>query len=159
MKKISPLKVGEKDHLLMSFADDATLAVNGPESVAYAINTIKEFSEVSGLKLNMKKTKGIWLGMFKDLGIRKLEGITFTGNPVKLLGIYLGHKKEKCFELNWTRRIDKIKSVLQIYKKFRLTYYSRLEVIKRYALSKIVIPATLLVVPDIIIKQLNTIFF
>ena len=71
----------------------------------------------------------------------------------------MGHNKAKCYELNWSKRIEKIISVLKLYKKFHLTYFSRIEVIKRYALSKIIFPATLLIVPDDIIKQLNTIFF
>ena len=114
----------------MQFADDATLAIDGPKSVVEVIKTINEFSDVSGLHLNIKKTKGIWLGKCKNLGIRKLNGITFTGNPLRLLGIYVGHNKIKTYESNWTKRIEKIKSVLQLYKKFSLTYYNKIEVIK-----------------------------
>ena len=158
-KNIGALKINEQSHLIMQYADDATLGVDGPKSVSHAMMTIKEFTEVSGLRLNFKKTKGIWLGNCKNLGILKHEGIVFTGNPVKLLGIYAGHNRKKAYELNWDRRIEKIKAVLQIYKIFNLTYFSKVEVIKRYALSKIIFPASLLVVPDPIIIQLNTIFF
>jgi hypothetical protein len=100
-KDIVPLKIGDKEHLIMRFADDATLVVDGPRSVSFSIKTIREFTGVSGLNLNMRKTKGIWLGKCKNLGLLKFEGITFTGNPVKLLGIYVGLKKEKLYELNW----------------------------------------------------------
>ena len=87
------------------------------------------------------------------------EGIKFTGNPLRLLGIYIGHKKEKVFESNWLKKLDKIKSVIDLYKKFNISYYGRVEIIKRFALSKIVFPATMLVVPEEIIKTLNTCFF
>ena len=63
------------------------------------------------------------------------------------------------YEFNWLKRIDKIKSVLQLNSKFYLTYFSKVAVIKRYALSKIIFPASLLVVPDDIINMLNTTMF
>ena len=45
------------------------------------------------------------------------------------------HNRIMVYEFNWLKRIDKIKSVLQLNSKFYLTYFSKVAVIKRYALQ------------------------
>ena len=55
---------------------------------------------MAGLKLNLSKTKGIWLGNLKEMGLRVYKDIHFTGNPIKCLGLYIGHKKKKCDKMN-----------------------------------------------------------
>ena len=41
-------------------ADDTTIFTGDSESTFEVIDTINKFSRVSGLKLNMSKTEGIW---------------------------------------------------------------------------------------------------
>ena len=43
-------------------ADDTNLFCADVTSVEHALNTVSRFGAVSGLKLNMKKTKAMWLG-------------------------------------------------------------------------------------------------
>ena len=62
----------------------------------------------------MKKTKGIWLGNFKNLGLRVKDDIIWTGNPVKCLGVYIGHNSEKCYNKNWTRKFESIEKPLTL---------------------------------------------
>ncbi len=64
------------------------------------LKVINRFTKFAGPKLNMEKTKGIWLGPLKILGLRTFCGITWTGSPVCCLGIYIGHKTLKCKILN-----------------------------------------------------------
>ena len=91
--EISGIKIGDVDYKIAQYADDATIFVSDVNSIDKSFRTFTEFEKVAGLKLNLSKTKGIWLGKLKDLGFRKYKGIHFTGNPVKCLGIYIGHKK------------------------------------------------------------------
>ena len=48
---------------------------------------INKFAEISGLKLNKKKTKAIWIGSQKKNKNRPLA-IDITNEPTKTLGIY-----------------------------------------------------------------------
>ena len=40
------------------------------------------------------------------------EDIITTVNPVKTLGIYIGHNKKLCQEKNWTGKINQITNIL-----------------------------------------------
>ena len=143
----------------MQYADDATIFVSKLTSIKHVMTTINNFADVAGTKLNMSKTRGIWLGNFKDLGIRKFHGITWTGKPVKCLGIYIGHNKEQCNKLNWDKKIESMKQVLNKYRSHCLTLYGKVTVIKQYALSKLVFPATHLNISIELIKEINKICF
>ena len=47
---------------LSQFADDTTLICKDIESLKENIMIISKFAEISGLTLNKKKTKAIWIG-------------------------------------------------------------------------------------------------
>ena len=105
------------------------------------------------------KCKGIWLGSLKDYGLRKAYGINWTGNPVKVLGIYIGHNKEKNYELNWNRRLTSIENLLSKWSRADLPLFTKINFIKTFALSKMIFPATMLSIDDNIIKKLNVMFY
>ena len=156
---IHGIQLNNNSHKIIQFADDATICVNNLDSVKNVLSKIHDFSIYAGPVINMSKTKGIWLGSLKDLGLRKFANIIWTGNPVKSLGIYIGHSKQKCDKLNWEKKIDNINSVFNRWSKRKLSIYGKVTVIKTYALSKIVFPATVLTVPDSIILKLKNIVY
>ena len=48
---------------LSQYADDTTLILDGSQdSLSAALNELDDFGEVSGLKLNCKKTEALWIG-------------------------------------------------------------------------------------------------
>ena len=48
---------------LSQYADDTTLILNGnQDSLTAALDTIENFGNSSGLKLNDKKTEALWIG-------------------------------------------------------------------------------------------------
>ena len=99
---IKGIQIGDTEHRIIQYADDATICMRDLNSVKHTLDIIHEFSNHAGPKLSLTKTKGILLGPLKDLGLRRYQNITWTGNPVKVLGLYIGHKKEKCHYLYWT---------------------------------------------------------
>ena len=153
--RIHGILIGNKEHKVIQFADDITIATRDIESIQIILETVNTFTNCSGLKLNLKKTKGIWLGSLKDLGLRKWCNITWTGRPVKVLGVYIGHNKKLCYELNWQNKLNQIENILQQWSSSNITIFGKVEVIKRYAISKVVFPATVLTVPQDIVKQLK----
>ena len=157
-KKIHGINFGNYEHKICQYADDATIMIKDLESVSEVVTCINCFSKYAGPELNLTKTKGIWLGPLKDLGLRIYCNIVWTGKPIKCLGIYIGHDSEKCFKLNWLSKIQTIESVLKQWAKRKLSLFGKIEVIKRYALSKIVFPASILETSKIIEKKLSTIF-
>ena len=156
--KIKGIKYGGYEHKICQYADDATIFVSELDSIKHVIKCIDKFSKNAGLKLNLKKTKGIWLGNFKNLGLRVKDDIIWTGNPVKCLGVYIGHNSEKCYNKNWTRKFESIEKLLTLWSKRNLSLFGKITVIKTYALSKIVFPATMLPTNKEIIKHLVSVF-
>ena len=50
------------------------------------MSDIETFCKVSGMKLNIDKTEGIWLGTYKN-NPDFYNGVKFTEKPVRGLGI------------------------------------------------------------------------
>ena len=96
---VSGIKFHQLESYIMLYADDATLKLSDEHSVSQAIFILNEFSSVSGLKLNIAKCNGLWPGPLKN-NPQCVERITFSSNPIKSLGIYIGTDKENCNTLN-----------------------------------------------------------
>ena len=61
--EINGIYVCHKEFKITQFADDTTLFLDGSQnSLQAAINTIELFGSFSGLKMNINKTKVIWIG-------------------------------------------------------------------------------------------------
>ena len=78
---------------LSQYADDTTLILDGTkESLRASLKTLVHFYEVSGLKLNDKKTEGLWIGANsgKDRIILSTPGRNFKWPKykVKALGVW-----------------------------------------------------------------------
>ena len=156
---INGIVIGNEEHKIIQYADDATICVQDLKSIENTISIVEHFSRCAGPKLNLKKTKGIWLGSLKDLGLRKYGNILWTGNPVKCLGIFIGHKKDKCNKLNWDRKLDKIENNINLWSKRNISLFGKVEVIKTHLLSKIIFPGSLLDAPEYVLARLKNMFF
>ena len=54
-----------KEARISRFADDTTIVTNSKDSLKSHLQTLDVFEAISGLKLNRKKTKGMWSGSMK----------------------------------------------------------------------------------------------
>ena len=60
--EIKGISLFENEVKISQFADNTNLFCADVTSVEYALNMVNRFGAISGLQLNVKKTKGIWLG-------------------------------------------------------------------------------------------------
>ena len=60
---LSPIK-------LVQYADDCILFLNSKSELCSALNILKRFGHLSGLRLNIDKPEGLWLGKDKNLQIK-----------------------------------------------------------------------------------------
>ena len=70
-----------KDDLkLLQYADDMTLLLKHESDLKEALAEIDKFSKISGLKLNKKKSLGMWVGSHKtsSMGVKKYHGLKKT---------------------------------------------------------------------------------
>ena len=77
----------------MQYADDTTAMLQDIESAKLFFEVTRKFSFNSGLKLNVEKTEGLWIGANRKNNVKPL-GISWPEKPLKLLGLYIGHNEK-----------------------------------------------------------------
>ena len=60
--EIKGISLFENEVKISQFVDNTNLFCADVTSVEHALNMVNRFGAISGLQLNVKKTKGIWLG-------------------------------------------------------------------------------------------------
>ena len=91
-----------------------TLICNDTEALKENIMILNKFAEISGLKLNRKKTKAIWIGSQKKNKAKPLA-IDITNQPTKTLGIYISYNRNENNDHNFFIKIRKMESKLNVY--------------------------------------------
>ena len=155
---ITGFQFGNVIFKVIQYADDTTLVLRDLESVINALEILNEFSQVSGLVLNKNKCEGILLGGLKGT-LQELNGIKFTNNPIKCLGIYFGHDKIKCNELNWLPKLKRLEAQIESWKTRNLTIFGKIELIKALGISQFVYQMTVLEVDHDTIKRMEKMLF
>ena len=149
---LSPIK-------LVQYADDCILFLNSKSELCSALNILKRFGHLSGLRLNIDKSEGLWLGKDKNLQIKcDLFGVKWP-ETFRCLGIYLGHNKQLNDRKNFEEKVDSIEVILKKWEKRDLTLFGRVLVLKTFALSKLILPATTMCIPINIIKRIDALFY
>ena len=143
----------------VQYADDCILLLNDTNEICTALSILEDFDKLSGLKLNLSKCEGLWLGSDKYRQNRcSLFGIKWP-EQLRYLGIYIGHNKDKNMEMNWLNKIERVRNILNNWKRRELSLFGKIQLIKTFAISQFVLPATSLVVPQNIIKDIETIVY
>lgn len=146
---------------LAQYADDTTLILQGDNDIKNALDIIEKFSEFSGLNLNRNKTEAMWIGAAKDSN-RIIGGIKWKlgENVMKILGIYFSNVTTASnIEGNWVGRIDKMMRLIRSWEKRNLSIIGKIQIIKTFLLSQFVYAMQALILPDEILRTINTIIF
>ena len=149
----------EKPLKMVQYADDCILLLNNIDELCTAISILDYFGDVSGLKLNLSKCEGLWLGQYKY----RQKNCTLLGirwpDQIRCLGIYVGYSADKNIQMNWNCKIEKVENILQSWSKRELSLFGRIQIIKTFALSQFVLSASLLAVPLDIIKHIERMLY
>ena len=124
---------GQKVKISQS-ADDTTIITENVESLKSHLQILDRFGNASGLKLNKKKTKAMWMGSMKDSRLKVLDFKT-TKEPIKVLGINLSYNSNKCVEENFFVKIKKMKTKLNLWLSRDLTIYGKSLLAKALGIS------------------------
>ena len=140
---------------ILQFADDATIFVEETESLKKAIKLLDDFSLVSGLNLNKSKSSIVDLNGSHVSG--NVEGISLNDSNVKILGVYFGNNHDT--NHNWASKITKIENVIRQWKARHLTLFGKIIIIKSFLVSQIIYNAQMILMPQNVIKQINTLLY
>ena len=143
---------------ISQFADDTTIISNNTDSLKSYLQIIEWFGSLSGLKLNKKKTKAMWIGTMKHNKSKILE-FKSTKDPIKVLGAFLSYNPDKNFELNFLSRFRRMKTKLNLWLSRDLTLYGNFLLAKALGVSQLIYIASMLSVPETLIKSVQTQLF
>ena len=104
---------------------------------------LQKYKKAYGAKVNYDKTKGLWLGRWRNRSDDPFEGlytdtsavIKWTSSNVKYLGIYVGNSRPDVQTFNDI--IPKVKRRLNFWKPLKLPILSRARVIEIFHASKL----------------------
>ena len=159
---IKGIPVNNTEIKISQYTDDTTLILNGnQESLSAALNTIENFGNVSGLRLNDKKTEALWIGSMvgKKEKLIPEKNFQWPENRVKVLGVWISTDPIVTLKLNYTEKLEKIRNLLSCWEYRRLTFWGKIQVIKSLALSQLTYILTPLVTNQNFISEINNIFY
>ena len=141
---------------MSQYADDTSLIVTTNDSIKAVFDTYSVFELGSGSKLNLSKSKGLWLGGWRG----RLDppiSLEWTSDMIKVLGMFVAIGNIE--EANWRPWINAVENTLKSWHQRHLSYRGNALVINALALSRAWYMASLVHIPDWVLRELNTVIF
>ena len=119
-KEIKGISINGKEYKLSQYADDTQLILDGTEkSLKAALNLLKQFYIMSGLKINVDKTRALWIGSSCGSPETLCEefALDWSQDPLKILGVTFSPLVFNIWDLNSQEILSKIKKLLNHWSK------------------------------------------
>lgn len=162
-ENIKGIMINNIEFLVSQYADDTTLLLDGTErSLRNTISVLKFYANISGLQINIDKTKAIWIGAYRNRqdSICQDLGINFEFDDFNLLGVKFSRHLEDIADDNFVVKIEEIRLLLNTWSKRIITPIGKITVIKSLALAKLNHLIISLPNPSInIVKRIQKMFF
>ena len=145
--EIKGIKITNKEIKQSFFADDATFVNDGSmKSFEKLVYVITEFSKISGLNLNSKKSTILRVGSLKDTNIIycKNKKFNWTCDSAKTLGLFFSSDYKRNTDLNLEPKLNEFFNCLKQWQHRKLTLMGKVMVIKTFALPKLIYPFSVL---------------
>lgn len=142
--------------VVSQYADDTSLIVTSDSSIEAVFKSYSLFEKGSGSKLNLSKSKGLWLGSWSGRTDPPVA-LLWSSVKLKVLGAFIGPGDLE--EDNWRPRLTAIENTLNAWRARHLSYRGRALVINVLGLSRIWYLASVVPVPDWVVCELNSLVF
>ena len=162
-KTIKGIKINGEEFKLSQYADDTQLFLDGNEdSLKQSLVMLNTYYKMSGLKINVEKTRAIWIGSLSNSmrQICKNYNLDWSQGPFKILGVIFTTEVFDIWDVNINDTFTRVENVLKQWSKRKLTLLGRITIIKSLALAKFI--HLLLALPNPpgdFIKRLERLFF
>ena len=160
---IKGIVLNDKEYKLSQYADDTQVFLDGTEiSLRNTLETLNAFYLMSGLKLNIDKTKAIWIGSTSKSNSRLCRDYNLDWNqePIKILGVTFTSEVFDIWDKNTNEIFKKAEKTIKSWSKRKLTLLGKITVIKSLAMSKFVhLFMALPNPPGTLVKRLNQLFY
>ena len=142
-RNIEGITIFNTEHKISQFADDTSLFLNNIDSITNAIEILRLFGNIPGLKLNLGKTKTKWLGSWRHKENKPL-GLNWTNEPVRALGIFISYNEQENDKKNVDKKIDNLNIKLDLSRGRNLSLFGKCLIVKTLGISQIVYSASTL---------------
>jgi hypothetical protein len=138
------------DQKVIAFADDSNFTIKDDVSAERVLDWYRYFGRGSGAKLNMGKSKGMFLGKWKTRSDHPF-GISWV-DKLKIFGAWFGKVN---VEEMWGPILVKVRKTLGLFKGRSLSIFGRATIVNTMVLSKLWYLASILFVPELLIRTIE----
>ena len=160
---IRGIVIKNKEFKLSQYADDTQIFLDGEEiSLRKTLQNLHLFYRMSGLKINVDKTRAIWIGSMakSNKKLCKEFKLDWDQGPIKILGVTFTPEIYNLWDHNSKDLLKKVESTLLNWSKRKITLLGKITVIKSIAISKFVhLFLALPNPPENLVKTLNKLCF
>ena len=138
---ITGININGKEFRLSQYADDTQIFLDGTEqSLKETLNILKKFYSMSGLKINVEKTRAIWIGSLchSNRQLCREYKLDWSQGAFKILGVTFSVEVFDIWDLNTEQIYNSIESICKNWSKRKLTLFGRITIIKSLALAKFI---------------------
>ena len=162
-KTLKGITIFGNEFKISQYADDTSCFLDGTEkSLKEAFRILHLFYNMSGLKVNVEKTKVIWIGAMAGSQIQMCKELklVWEQGDFNVLGIVLNANLHNIIDTNYNEKVNGIKRLLGIWSKRSLTIFGKISVLKTLIIPKLNHLFSAIPNPDkAFIKNLEKIFF
>ena len=133
------------------YADDTTVVVTTENSIKEVLNVYDLYELGSGSKLNLGKSKAMWVGKWKDRTDRP-HGLNWV-TELPLLGAVFSASDYT--SATWDPKVEKVEKLLASWKGRSLSFQGKVLIINALALSQIWHLCSIFVMPAGVALQIN----
>ena len=109
---IKSIKVINTTFVIFQYADDTTIIVDGSKSsLGTCLRVLKLYADISGLCMNIEKTKLIWIGSEKNSEVKFCEelNLCWDNSEFTVLGVKFPKDLKAITELSYSSKIEDMK--------------------------------------------------
>lgn len=155
---IKGIQIGKHKVSLLQYADDTSGIVSDIKSVRHFLKTVDSFGSFSGLHLNKETTEAMWIGINRHNRTTPL-GISWAQYYMKIRGVYLSYCPEISYQKNFSDKMTKAKSVLNMWKGRNLTLLGKMQIVKSFITSQFLYVASVVEIPARAVKEIDALVF
>ena len=128
---ITGININGKEFRLSTYADDTQIFLDGTEqSLKEILSVLKKFYSMSGLKINVEKTRAIWIGSLSHSNrqLCREYKLDWSQGAFKILGVMFSVEVFDIWDLNTEQIYNSIESICKNLSKRKLTLFGRITI-------------------------------
>ena len=161
-KDIKGITVCGNEIKISQYADDTTMILDGSKkSFTSALLDLELFGEISGLRLNSKKTEILWIGACagRQDKLCPEKDLKWVTDKLKALGVWISSDPMVSMKANYNEKLQKIKNCLSGWEYRRLSLLWKIVLLKSLIASQLVYILSPLSTNQATLDEINNVFY